>query len=189
MSKIKNQMVQPESTSAGEAGVHRRRFVRGVGIIVPAALTITSRSASAAGCLSASASASINLAHSRPNRDGDGICVGRNLTFWKTVSKTSSKDDSSAFKTRFDTIFSGGPPAMTMGEVMNANPFTEVNAILAVAWCNFNTSRVASTTISLTTLQSMWAGRNGSFQPILGNASVQWDAAQIVTYLKTTQLS
>ena len=186
MSKIKNQMVQPESTSAGEAGVHRRRFVRGVGIIVPAALTITSRSASAAACLSASASASINLANSRPGRVADGICVGRNLAFWKGVPLTPSTADSTALNMLFSTIFSGGPN-ISMRAVMNATPFTEVNAILAVAWCNFITNRVAPTIISLATLQSMWAGRNGSFQPIPGNASVLWGTIQIVAYLKTTQ--
>ena len=185
MSKIKNQMVQPESTSAGEGGVHRRRFVRGVGIIVPAALTITSRSASAAACLSASASASINLANSRPGRAA-GVCSGKSLLYWKSVSSTAPTADFNAFSTQFSSIFAGGRSS-TMGVVMKTGD--EVSAHLAAAWCNLITGRVPLDIISLATLQSMWIGRAGTFQPIPGNASVLWGATQIVTFLKTTQLS
>ena len=185
MSKIKNQMVQPESTSAGEGGVHRRRFVRGVGIIVPAALTITSRSASAAACLSASASASINLAKSRPNRAA-GVCNGKSLLYWQNVSSTAPTADFNAFNTTFSSIFFGGPSS-TMGVVMNAG--NAVRAHLAAAWCNLNTGRVPLDIISLATLQSMWIGRTGTFQPIPGNASVLWGATEIVAFLQTTQTS
>ncbi len=188
MDKIENQLVQPESTSTGEGGVHRRRFVRGVGIIVPVALTITSRSASAAGCLSASASASINLANSRPNRVSDGICSGRNLAYWKTAAPT----DLTARNQQFSLIYINGflgPPALSMEGVMNLAGVDALSAHLAAAWCNFFKGSVDPKILSLTTLQSMWAGRTAGFQPIPGNASVVWTAAQMVTYLQTTQLS
>lgn len=189
MDKIKNQLVQPESTSAGEGGVHRRRFVRGVGIMVPVALTITSRSASAAGCLSASASASINLANSRPNRVSDGVCNGRNLAYWKTASQNG---EPAAITQKFNAIYFGGfagPPPLSMAAVMNTANVDALSAHLAAAWCNFFKGFVDPKIISLTTLQNMWAGRTAGFQPIPGNASVVWNAAQMVTFLQTTQLS
>ncbi len=194
MDKIENQLVQPESTPAGEGGVHRRRFVRGVGIIVPVALTITSRSASAAGCLSASASASINLANSRPNRVSDGVCSGRKLAYWKTAA--SSGGDLTARNQQFSLIYINGfltPAVLSMDGVMNLAGVDPLSAHLAAAWCNLVKLLVDPKILSLTTLQSMWAGRTGGagarFQPIPGNASVVWDDAQMVTYLQTTQLS
>lgn len=186
MDKIENQLVQPESTSAREGGVHRRRFVRGVGIIVPAALTITSRSASAAGCLSASASASISLLNSRPNRVSDGVCSGRNIAYWKTVTASS---EPLVFAQQFNGIYLNGFPGQSMVQVMNTANVDVLSAHLAAAWCNFFKGFVDPKIISLITLQNMWAGRTAGFQPIPGNASVLWNAAQMVTYLQTTQLS
>ncbi len=189
MSKIKSQTVQSASASAQEPSIHRRRFVRGVGVLVPAALTITSRSASAAGCLSASASASINLANSRPNRVADGTCSGKSPGYWNNAAKNFN--DLTARNNQFSSIFSGGFVGKSMEDVTNLNGTQDPQQLgghLAAAWCNFNKGFVDPKIISLDTLKAMWAGRNGTFQPIPGNTSVTWTAAQIVTFLKTTQL-
>lgn len=188
MSKIKNQMVQPESTSAGEGGVHRRRFVRGVGILVPAALTITSRSASAAGCLSASASASINLANSRPDRSSGSCANGKSPGYWQNAATTHN--DTTARSRLFSDIFVGGFANKSMEDVINLTGNQDPQQFgghLAAAWCNFFKGYVDASVISLLTLQAMWAGRNAGFNPIPGNTAVVWNQAQMVTYLKTTQ--
>lgn len=173
------------SKVAGDSSalVGRRRFVRGVGVIVPAVLTVGSRSALATvGCLSPSASASINLLHSRPNRPG-GTCLGRTPGYWKNACDNHLS--CIARNQQFNIVYSGGW-SQTMEQVCglegNAN-YAALGRHLAAAWCNYAAGLVPTSILSLETLKAMWAGRAGTYSPTSG---VTWTADQIVIYLLTT---
>jgi hypothetical protein len=185
---------QPSSESsiavetASSAG--RRRFVRklGVGVVVPAVLTVTSRSAMATTCLSASATASINLTHSRPNRTG-AFCAGGSPGYWRNAA--ANHGDHTARNKRFELIYIGGFPGLSMEAVCGLNgtadPFN-FGAHLAAAWCNLVTGKVHPDVLNLTILQDMWAKRNTGYYPISGSTTPVWSQAQIVTFLKTTMI-
>jgi len=182
----------------------RRRFVRGVGVVVPSVLTVVSRSTLAAVCHSPSATASINLANSRPDRPGDVQCLGRSPGFWVNSAKNQSTGTTKSQTTNppknhstdwqaisaegvlFGSIYFGGFPGKTLKEVMGMNGHEDsyqLGAHLAAAWCNWKRGWVPDTVLSLADLQTMWAGRFGNYSPVGG---VVWGAEEIVAYLKTT---
>lgn len=185
MKPTQSESLQASVQTAQPRGVARRNFVRGVGVMIPAVLTVTSRSAMANVCLSPSASASINLTHSRPDRT-DGECLkGRTPGYWQNASKTHPKkwDKSGAKGTLFSTCFLSGFPYKTLEEVMNMNGTEDpqqLGAHLSAAWCNLQMGWV--TVVTLEQLQAMWAGQD-SYSPMAG---VFWTMEQTVTYLKST---
>ena len=184
-SKVESLGASPAADVAG-----RRRFVRrlGAGVVVPAVLTVASRSAMATTCLSASATASINLTNSRPNRAG-GLCAGGSPGYWKNAA--ANHGDFTARNKNFDAVYIGGFTGLTMEAVINLNGTQDPQQLgghLAAAWCNLQTAKVSSTVLNLATLQDMWAKRTTGYYPISGSTTPVWTAAQIVTYLKTTMI-
>lgn len=160
----------------------RRRFVRGVGAVVPATLTVWSASArstlSSKTCLSPSASASITLLNSRPNRKRDD-CYGRTPGYWMNQGADKAKSYKFSVigtgfgdKTMFDVISLQG----------NGDKW-QLGAHLSAAYLNLVTGKVPSTVLNLADLQAMWAGQLGSYSP---TPNVFWDGGKIVEYLKTT---
>lgn len=176
-----------DSKSAG-----RRRFVRGVGIATPVILTVASRSALAGTCLSPSAVASINIVHSRPDRQGYD-CFGKGPEFWKEASNEKSGHHGhwkacGAEDRYFSACFSAhdGFHRKKLKEVLASQGHedpTKLGAYLCAAWCNLHTGKVPPSVLSLETMKRMWAGRNGSYQPVPGQF---WGAPQIVECIKTT---
>ena len=173
----------------------RRRFVRGVGIATPVILTVASRSALAANCLSPSANASIALDNSRPDRQRGAGCFGRGPEFWKNASNEKSGHHghwkSCGVEDRyFSACFSAhdGFRGKKLKDVLASQGQDEsagLGAHLCAAWCNLNTGRVPVSVLSLETMKKMWAGRNGSYQPVPG---VFWSAPQIVEYIKSATM-
>jgi hypothetical protein len=182
-------VTQATDAVGGSGGFGRRRFVRGVGIVIPAVMTVGSRSAlaSVGGCLSPSASASINLTHSRPDRQPGNCALGRTPGFWQNAWYTHPADWAAVGGEGmlFSTVFLGGFAGLTLRQVMDLNgtgdPY-QLGAHLCAAWCNWKMGWVPDTVLSLPVMQTMWAQGN-SYQPIPG---VTWSKADIVTYLKTT---
>lgn len=164
----------------------RRRFVRGVGLATPVVLTMASRSALARTCFSPSAQASITLDNSRAQ--GGASCSGRSPGYWWNAKKNHPDDwsASGAEGVLFSSIFPGGFPDKTLREVLGLNGNQDqwqLGAHLVAAWCNLQTGKVPSSVLSLQTMQAMWAGRSGSYQPVPG---VFWNGEDIVKYIQTT---
>jgi len=77
----------PQDESKSKATGGRRRFIRGLGIAVPAVITAHSPSALATKqCFAPSADASIALLNSRPDRKKIA-CDGGSPGFWKKAAK------------------------------------------------------------------------------------------------------
>jgi hypothetical protein len=182
----------------------RRKFVQGVGVALPVVLSVRSTSALAGGqCFAPSAHASIALLHSRPDRE-KLYCRGRTPGFWVNAARRDHPNHSdwvSIFgpdpasppapsnaitSPLFESIFAGGFPGKRFHEVMALNgvgdPF-QFGAHLAAAYCNNLRGWVPSDVLSLSDLQEMWAGRNGTYHPTAG---VSWGAQAITAYLQTT---
>ena len=186
----KHTQEQPGSKEGGEQATQtrsesRRRFVHGVGVVVPTILTVGSRSSLAGTCLSPSASASINLLHSRQDRPHDGLCGGRTPGYWKNAA--SNHGNLLAKENKFSVAFSdpSGFPEKSLEEVMSLRSGDQYNlgAHLAAAWCNWRMGWVSNSVVDLPDLEAMWRGRNGGYTPVTG---VTWYAEEIVSYLKTT---
>ncbi|MBN8461854.1 MAG: hypothetical protein J0M01_03430 [Dechloromonas sp.] len=187
---------QSNQVGSGQAGMDsksagRRRFVRGVGIATPVILTVASRSALASTCLSPSAQASIALDRSRPDRRRGSECFGKRPDFWKEASNEKSAHHGhwkgcGAEDRYFSACFSAsdGFNGKTLKDVLASkgqdDPF-KLGSHLCAAWCNLQTGKVPASVLSLETMKSMWAGRNGNYQPVAG---VFWGAPQIVEYIK-----
>ena len=192
---------QSNQVGSGESGMSskvagRRRFVRGVGIATPVILTVASRSALAATCLSPSAQASIALDNSRLDRQRGAGCFGKGPEFWKDASNEKSahhghwKGCGAEHKT-FSSCFGahdGFHGKKKLKEVLASqgpdDPFG-LGAHLCAAWCNLHTGRVPASVLSLETMKRMWAGRNGSYQPVPG---VLWGARDSVEYIKRASM-
>jgi hypothetical protein len=178
MNELKTLDDKPSQTKS----TNRRRFVRGLGIAIPVALTVSARSALANTCSAVSANASIALTKSH-NATGDtGLtCSGWSPATWK--GKTV--DDYSPNNHKFNTVFSGGPNERMRRVIINEDGF---NNLIAAAYMNFVKNKLASTlggktVYDLADLQAMWNGRNGSYQPVPG---VLWGMPEIKAYLATT---
>lgn len=179
-----NQSKQNSSESASEAP--RRRFVRGVGVAVPAVLTVWSSSArstmSSKTCLSPSATASINLLNSRPKRKQDD-CIGRTPGYW--MNANSAIPDQHKWS-EIGSSSGGILDTMKLRQVMKLTGNQDqwqLGAHLSAAYCNLLMGWVPQSVLSLKDLQDMWAGRYGTYVPTPG---VQWGGEKIVTYLKST---
>lgn len=168
----------------------RRRFVRGVGMAVPAIMTIRSSSALAAQCFAPSAAASIALLHSRLDREHES-CLGRTPGFWKNAAKPDHPNHNywvtaGGEGVLFSTVFGSGFPGKTLLDVLNLGGNSNYAALgrhLVAAYLNFKIGWVPATVLSLQDLIDMWNGRAGSYSPTAG---VTWNADQIVAYLLTT---
>lgn len=168
----------------------RRRFVRGVGMAVPAIITVRASSALAAQCFAPSAAASIALLHSRLDRE-HADCLGRTPGFWKNAAKPDHPNHNfwvtaGGEGVLFSAVFGSGFPGKTLLDVLNTSGNANYAALgrhLAAAYLNFKIGWVPTTVLSLQDLIDMWNGRAGSYSPTAG---VTWNAAQIVAYLVTT---
>lgn len=182
----------------------RRRFIRGVGIAVPATaiMTVQSTSALAAQCFAPSAAASIALLKSRIDRE-QLSCLGRTPGFWGNAETTHPADLAAAGGDQlFSAVFGSGFDGLTLIQVMGltggnpdgaakekkkdsptaVDPY-QLGAHLSAAYFNLKRGWVPETVLSLQDLIDMWNGRSGTYTP---TANVQWGAEDIVTYLKTT---
>lgn len=172
--------VAPETATRAKS---RRRFVQGVGVLVPTILTVSARSSLAATCLSPSASASVNLTNSRPDRPADGVCTGLSPGYWK------NRGYPPATLIDFGSVYAGGFPGVKMFNALSMQGNGNFQALarhLAAAWCNLDSGRVSANILSLQDLQDMWvSGRTGDYAPIAGN-SIRWGEYEIVSYIKTT---
>ena len=174
MNKI-NSHDEPQSA---EKSVGRRRFVRGVGIAVPVALTISARSALSATCTTQSAAASIALNNSH-NATGDvnQPCAGlspKSLSSQKNENLTGANDTFSAF-------FPSGP-ADSMRTVLSSKD--DFAKHIAAAYINSKSGKVAQKFYTVQNLKDMWTyGPSGAYQPVPG---ANWDKTKIKTYLKDT---
>ena len=192
---------QSNQVGSGQSGMNskaagRRRFVRGVGIATPVILTVASRSALAATCLSPSAQASIALDNSRPDRRRGSECFGKGPEFWKEASNEKSSYHGNwkgcgADGRYFSACFAAhdGFHGKKLKEVLASQGHEDpakLGAYLSAAWCNLNTGKVPASVLSLETMKKMWAGRNGSYQPVPG---VFWSAPQIVEYIKSATMA
>lgn len=168
----------------------RRRFIRGVGIAVPAIMTVQSSSALATQCFAPSAAASIALLHSRLDRE-HAVCLGRTPGFWKNAARSGHPNHgfwvtAGGEGVLFSTVFGSGFPGKTLLDVLNTSGNANYAALgrhLAAAYLNFKIGWVPATVLSLQDLIDMWNGRAGTYSPTAG---VMWNAGQIVDYLKTT---
>lgn len=168
----------------------RRRFIHGVGVAVPAIMTVRSPSALAAQCFAPSAAASIALLHSRLDREHLD-CLGRTPGFWKNAAKPGNPNHgywitAGGEGVLFSTVFASGFPGKTLKNVLGLGGNQNYEALgrhLAAAYLNFKIGWVPATVLSLQDLIDMWNGRAGSYSPTAG---VTWNAAQIVAYLLTT---
>lgn len=198
----KLKLSSPKGEIAGSTHVvARRRFVRGVGVVVPTVLTIGSQSAMATAgrCLSPSASASINLTHSRNDR-ARAACAGLGPNSWVAEANAYPQPTGSATWVSarasgiyFKDVYAGGHDNLTLKEVMalNASSPNHFGAHLAAAWCNLQSGKVPSDTLSAEMLIAMWAGwkNSGKYYPIPGNSVAFWTSAETVSYLQATMVS
>lgn len=180
MNKLNNLQVPRQKTDANG----RRRFVRGVGAVVPVTLTISAKSAMACHCTSVSANSSIKIANSH-NATGDDNstidCRGKFPATWAGLTVTGSD-------TLFSTIFSPVGTTKqnkTMKEIAgwgNSNRY----AIFAAAYLNVLNGSVSDRYYTTAHLQAMWPvvyNQSGSYVPTPG---AQWSSSDIISYLTQT---
>ncbi len=175
MNKI-NSHDEPQSA---EKSVGRRRFVRGVGIAVPVALTISARSALSATCTTQSAAASIALNNSH-NATGDvnqpcqGVAPGS-----LTLDLLGANDEFSAV---FTTWPADKLKKSTVFDVLSSKDGFAKH--IAAAYINSKSGKVAQKFYTVQNLKDMWTyGPSGAYQPVPG---ANWDKTKIKTYLKDT---
>lgn len=178
MNELKTLDDKPSQTKS----TNRRRFVRGLGIAIPVALTVSARSALANTCSAVSANASIALTNSH-NATGDTrlTCSGWSPDTW--ASKITGDYDPN--NSKFNLVFGSGPDAKMRQVIINNNDFQRH---IAAAYMNLAKNKVASTSggktvYDLDDLKAMWNGRDGSYQPVPG---VLWGRPEIKAYLATT---
>jgi hypothetical protein len=178
MNELKTLDDKPSQTKS----TNRRRFVRGLGIAIPVALTVSARSALANTCSAVSANASIALTKSH-NATGDtGLtCSGWSPATWAAKSVAEYGTDNLKFK----AVFSGGPDKTMSEVIINNNDFQQH---IAAAYMNLRKNKLAvtsggKTVYDLADLQAMWDGRTGTYKPVPG---VSWGRSEIKAYLATT---
>jgi hypothetical protein len=179
MNELKTLNDKPSQTK----GVNRRRFVRGVGIAIPVALTVSARSALANTCSAVSANASIALTNSHQATGDTGLtCSG-----WSPVTWAGKiPDDYKPNNRKFNIVFGSGPD-VTMRQVIK-NGDDDFEKYIAAAYMNFVKNKLAvtsggETVYDLADLKAMWDGRTGTYKPVPG---VSWGSEQIKLYLATT---
>lgn len=160
----------------------RRRFVRGVGIAVPVALTVQARSALACTCSTVSAHASIALANSH-NATGDVNvgCAGVSPQTWGNYSGSYTG------KTKnFGDVFSPTVSPLTNMQMKDAVKHSdEFVRVMAAGYLNLVNDKVVGF-YDLAKLQNMWKGRSSGFVPIPESPTNLWYESQIKTYLIDT---
>lgn len=162
----------------------RRRFVRGVGIAIPVALTAQARSALACTCSTVSAHASVALANSH-NAKGDFNstvdCAGISPSSW-ALNSNSYTGKTTKFGTIFTTTNSTLSNTQMKDAVSNSDEFVRV---VAAAYLNLVNNKVIGY-YDLLKLQNMWKGRVSGFAPLPESPESLWYESQIKVYLSDT---
>ena len=173
-----NKINSHDEPQGAEESVGRRRFVRGVGIAVPIALTVSARSALSATCTTQSAAASIALNNSHnATGDRDQPCQGLSPTAW--AARTANQFGTA--NANFYATFASGPTVKMRAVVKSSDPLvTDLMKYIAAAYVNLQLGLVPANTYTVQNLKGMLAG---SYQPVPG---VIWDSTAIINYLKTT---
>ena len=158
-----------EKNNLQETGQHvealrRRRFVRGVGLAVPVAMTVSAKSAMACTCTSVSANSSIKLANSH-NATGDVNstvdCSGKLPSTWKNMSTFNGKT------TLFSAIFSPVPMDLQDKNMkqMAGRGDSDTYAVFAAAYLNVLNGYVSNRYYTIGHLQAMWpVAKNGGVE-------------------------
>lgn len=168
-----------------KSAIGRRRFVRGVGIAVPVALTVQARSALACTCSTVSAHASIALGDSHKAKgdfNSTVNCAGISPQSWAGLINNSYIGRTTAFGTIFTTSDTTLAGTQMKNAVSHSDEFVRV---VAAAYLNLVNNKVVGY-YDLAKLQSMWQGRLSGFVPIPSAPTNLWYEFEIKTYLKDT---
>lgn len=184
----------PESHPTPPANPARRKLaVLGVGAVA----TLASRPVLAGTCNSPSAAASGNMSV----RGTPPMCSGRSPQQW--VDASNSNDPNNGFpggNVVFSTVFANGNgilwptddngrlrQVMSAPDNSNANPTPNpISKEFAATLLNIRDGRIPAAVLDEGRLIGMWVEwrSTGKFSPMAG---IDWDANQIVTYLRSLQ--
>lgn len=169
--------------------VARRRFVRGVGVALPVALSVSAKSALACHCTSVSAHSSIKLANSHnatTDVNSTAGCNGWSPDTWKGLSKRTY----GGLKTVFSSVFNNDITGQdNMKQVLNGT-YSEEYKYFAAAYLNAFHSRVNARFYKVTDMQAMWpvvkfgSGEYSSVPNI--PAGKGWNKQDILDYFRLT---
>ena len=170
-------------TGGGPANPSRRKFARagfaGSGVI----LTLASRPVlGAAVCKSPSGFLSGNAStHGDPP-----VCLGRSPGYWKNSQGNWPIPTSTLFRNVFSCKGNSPYYPCTMLNLLTPQQFDKDNLGMHLVAAYLNAMQGWTPFLEVTTLQSMFSEwqANGAFCP---TATVQWNSAEIVDYLKSTQ--
>ena len=190
---------QPVATQNGEINPSRRKLA-GAALGAGAIFTLASRPVLAGVCNSPSAAASGNMSHHGPAPN----CTGRSPAQW--VASVNSNQTNNGFpgtNVVFNSVFANGNGIIwpngangRLRQVMDstANPDNvnatprpnPISAEFAATLLSIRGGRIPTAVLTEVALIGMWNDwrTTGTFQP---KAGVNWDANQIVTYLRTLQ--
>lgn len=169
--------------------VDRRRFVRGVGVALPIALSVSAKSALACHCTSVSAHSSIKLANSHNATTDVNSTVGCNgwsPDTWKAQSKKSYP----GLKTVFSSVFANDITGQdNMKQVLNGTYGNEYK-YFAAAYLNSFHSQVDARFYKVTDMQAMWPvvkSGSGEYSSVPNiPAGKGWGKEDILDYFRQT---
>lgn len=188
-----NQQNSPENQPASldqpqDAAIDRsRRRLSGLG--VSAILTLASRPVLATNCVSPSAAASGNMSH----HGTPPLCNGRTVSYWAGIAANQYPGGNPKFK----AVFPNGTKSKrtsenlsdVLGESDNGNTTQKPEPIsqeFAATLLNIRGGFIPASVLTEVQLIGMWNDwvADGIFNP---QAGVNWDANQIVNYLRGLQ--
>jgi hypothetical protein len=204
----------PSEASSNDAIDHSRRKLAGAALGISAVFTLASRPVLAGQCMSPSAACSGNLSQHGTPPSCLGVTPGywKTHTGWPSpytqgsCTSSCSKCQSWSNGTLFHPLFGGTKfmvdqdnnpntpkTSLTLQQVMVMNNADypgvtdpdNIGAHIVAALLNARSGKTPSSILSETSVIGMWNEwvTKGYFEPTAG---VQWNSAQIVTYLKTT---
>jgi hypothetical protein len=188
-----NQQNSPENQPASldqpqDAAIDRsRRRLSGLG--VSAILTLASRPVLATNCVSPSAAASGNMSH----HGTPPLCNGRTVSYWAGIAANQYPGGNPKFKDVFQKGTKSNRAGKTLrdvlGEADNGNTTKKPEPIsqeFAATLLNIRGGFIPASVLTEVQLIGMWNDwvADGIFNP---QAGVNWDANQIVNYLRGLQ--
>ncbi|MDP3537348.1 MAG: hypothetical protein Q8S26_01445 [Azonexus sp.] len=172
----------------------RRRFVRGIGVAVPIALSVSAKSALACHCTSVSANSSIKLANSH-NATADVNstvgCAGWSPLTWKTQAANNYPELNAVFSSKFPNSITGSLTMLGVLQSTNSsNPAIQRRyKVFAAAYLNIFYNKVDQRYYKVTDMQDMWpAVENGGEYAPVPNTPVGkgWSKQDILDYFIRT---
>lgn len=177
---------QPQSSEITDAAsASRRRFTKSSLAASGVLMTLASRSSLAAVGLSPSGFCSINQSTHGQTCDSQARTPG----YWKTHSSwPSGATQSTLFRMIFPvTNHSSGYYTVTLGDILTHKSYDVSNLGMHLTAAYLDALKGWSPFLPTTTIVTMWNewSTTGFYKP---TATISWDAAQIVTYLTSTEI-